>query len=264
MPMTAGAGTPPPGTPPPGTPSATTPNEVPFEGPGGFFARYFDQLMRVTVHPIASGRAMGGEPRPLGPGLLFGTISIAVAYSPFFLCLPCLLLVVPATFASALPPEVAALQGGMLCGLIGGAPFLLLGSHLASDVLFAATFHLFAVLAGGKGSFAQSLRTMLYARGVSAWLIFMWLLTVPLMCIPFLSWIIQLALRVALLVWAGFTLFGAGQSVHGLNEDRAVLVSIGSLVAGVVLYVGLAAGVAAGVFLLTAGSLAGLGAVLPR
>jgi hypothetical protein len=254
VPITLGSGT------PPGGPDVG----VPFEGPGGFFTRFVDQLMLVTTSPIASGRAMGGQVQSLGPSFLFATITCFVAYVPFFMCLPCLLLIVPAVFASALPPEVAALQGGLLCGVVAGAPFLLLGTHVVSDLLFAACFHGIAVLAGGTGTFAQSLRAMLYARGVTAWLIVMWIILVPTMCIPFLSTVLHAAFRAALLVWAGFTLFGTAQGVHGLNEDRSVLVSVGSLVAGVVLYVALAGGVALGVVMLTAGGLAGLASVLPH
>lgn len=241
---------------------ATTPG-VPYEGPGGFFQRFADQLMLLTTDPVGAGRALGGEPAPLGPAFSFALLASFVAYGPVLVLASCLMLVIPTMFAAALPPELAALQGGMFCVLIGALPFVILFGHVVSDLLFGASFHLCSVIAGGTGTFSQSLRAVLYVRGTTAWFLPVWLVILVTSCIPFLPALVQIAARIALLVVAGFTLFGAAQTVHQLPQDRAVLASVLSLVLGLVgmmALAGIAGFVLAVVF---AGSLAGLGALAP-
>jgi hypothetical protein len=245
-------------TPPAGGPS--TPG-VPFEGPGGFFQRFGDQLMLLTTDPVGAGRALGGEPAPLGPAFSFSLFASFVAYGPVLVLASCLMLIIPTMFAVALPPEFAAVQGGMFCVLIGALPFLILFGHLISDLLFGASFHLCAILAGGKGTFSQSLRAVLYTRGTTTWFLPVWLLILVTSCIPLLPALVQIVARIVLLVLAGFTLFGAAQAVHGLPEDRAVLAAVLSLVVGVVAAMALAGLAGFALFLLTAGGLAGLGAL---
>jgi hypothetical protein len=233
---------------------------VPFEGPGGFFQRFVDQLMSLTTDPVGAGRALGGEPAPLGPAFSFSLFASFVAYGPVLLLASCLMLILPTMFAAALPPELAAIQGGMFCVLIGALPFVILFGHVVSDLVFAASFHLCAVLAGGKGTFSQSLRAVLYTRGVTTWLLPVWLLVLVTSCIPFLPALVQIAARIAMLVLAGFTLFGAAETVHRLPQDRAVLTSVLSLVLGVVGFMALATITGFLIGLLVAGSVAGIGA----
>lgn len=237
---------------------------VPFEGTGGFFARFTAQLGDITVRPIDAGRAMAGGDGTLGPALLFGAICSLLGYLPVLTCLPCVLVLVPALATSPnLPPGLAAMESGMLCGAVGGAPFFLVGSHLFVDLLFAVCFHGIAKAAGGRGTFGQSLRAALYTRGITAWLAVLWFVVVPLSCIPFLGTVVHFCTRAAMVVWTGLTLFGAAESVHGLPQDRAIMVTAGAVALAIAIAIGLGGLVAFAVVTLMAGGLVSLGALAP-
>lgn len=238
----------------------------PFAGPAfedparGFFDRFTTQMIDLTIRPVTVGRALRGPTESLWPGLRFGAIAVAIAYAPMALCLPCFLLMLPVLAASSLPPAIAGLEAGMICVGVAAMPFVLLFTHALSDFIFGCSFHGLALLAGGRGSFKDSLRVAIYTRGVTAWMFLMWFLA----WIPFVGIAIQVCFRVLFLLWSAFTFFGAGEGVHGLSEERALLVSVGTVLVGVLVAFVLASGLGLLVALMIFGSLAGIAAVLPH
>lgn len=190
----------------------------------GFFERLTQTIWRATSDPVgtftALGAAAGAEP-DLSSATAFSLVATTLGYATYFALTPCVALV-PFVFAQWLPPPLRTAGTGLVCGLVGATPALLVLGSLFVELVHGLVFHAICGAFGGRGTFRASLHAMLYTSAIRAWLL-------PILILGFVPGVgvaLQSLTRLAFVVWAGFACYGAARGVHGLGEDRAPVAGI--------------------------------------
>lgn len=200
--------------------SAPTPWE---EDDRPFVDRTWATIWGATSDPVGTFTRIGAADgdRDLSAGVRFALLATAIGWAPFVVFTPCLALV-PFFAGSALPERIRVLGTGLLCGIVGASPFVVLLSSVAVELVHAAIFHALARLLGGVGDFRRSLHAMLYTSAVRVWLLPAFFLGF----VPVISGMVHVGVRMGFVLWAGFACYGAARGAHGLDDQRSVVVGI--------------------------------------
>jgi hypothetical protein len=190
---------------------------------GRFVDRLWTTVYGATVDPIGAFGRMGahtGE-RDLRAAVRFALLVTTFGWLPVLLLTPCLV-VIPISFAEAMPHDVRGWGLGVFCVAIGALPFLLVLGSLATELVHGLVFHAVSRVLGGKGDFRSSMHAMLYTSAIRFWLC----PGLILGFVPFLGTAIQLAVRAGFVIWTGAACYGAARSLHRLDDSSAIIVGI--------------------------------------
>jgi hypothetical protein len=216
----------------------------------GFFDRLWSTVRDTTMDPVETFRALGSNEDVL-PAVRLALACSLIGHSPALALVPCIGIGMLG-FEAALSQHLHGLSVGLVCAMLGAAPFVLILGPLAADLVYALVFHGLAKLAGGTASFSASLRAMLYTGILRFWMAAVLLL----FWVPFLGGLGQGAARAAVAIWSGACAYGAAQGVHGIRDDHALMIGVFTPVLSV-LVIGIALGVCAlGLVALFAGTFA--------
>jgi hypothetical protein len=241
--------------------------DIAWEGEGSFFHRLWETVQASTLDPVGTFRALRDAPTN-SKTLSLSVITAAIGNWPYLLCAPCLALVPlmilgslsSTPLADQIPPWVRGIGMGAMCAMVAALPFLIVLSSLFTDLVHGASFFVVGKLFGGKGTLSGSMRAGMYSGVIRFWL---WPVLL-LGFVPMIGTILQLLGRLALIVWSGFALYGAAQSVHGLEERPAIAVGVLTPVLALSLFVMVWGGAFIAMWALFAGGLHTLPEYFPR
>lgn len=242
-------------------------HDIAWEGEGSFFHRLWETVQATTLDPVGTFRRLRDQPTG-GRALSLSVITAAIGNWPYLICAPCIALIPlmllgslsSSPLADQIPPWIRGVGMGAMCALVGSMPFLIVLGSLFTDLVHGASFFVVGKLFGGKGSFSGSMRAGVYTGVVRFWL---WPVLL-LGFIPMIGTILQLLGRLALIVWSGFALYGAAQSVHQLEDRPAIAVGVLTPVLALSLFVMVWGGGFIAMWALFAGGLHTLPGYFPR
>jgi len=187
---------------------------MPWEGEGSILQRYGGTCRVAITEP----RVTFGGMRSASPGsaVRFALISSVLGFAPLLLLVPLVLLYIASRATDSGAPDAM----GMLAIPCAIAFYPAMSFLYFSSI--GVMFHGLARLAGGRGSFADSMRAGWYSSAwepISA-------LSMALYCIPLLGLLVVVGASGASAIWRTIGLRAFAERRHGLSPGRALAVSV--------------------------------------